>query len=176
MRTSRPLFADIANVTFASTAATNSLISPMSRSGLALPANYFVPGKILRLTVRGFFSTTGTPTLQLQFNLDSTAVFDTTALTMPSSVTNQKFELKGEIACQAQGSSGTLMAQGSFLLLPLVGSGLGNVQGVDVGGTSALSINTGTQHVFDLTETWGTSSASNTITRTHLLLEDLDIN
>jgi hypothetical protein len=176
MRTSRPLFAQIANVTQANSTAANSLVSPMSRSGLALPANYFVPGKILRVTARGFLSTTGTPTLVLKFNLDSTAVFDTTALTMPSSVTNQKFELTGEISCQAQGSSATLMAQGKFLLLPLVGSGLGNVTGVDVGGTSALGVNTATQHVLDLTETWSVASASNTITLTHFLLEDLDIN
>lgn len=159
------------SVVLANSTAETTLISP-NRGSLSLAPLYFTPGKILRIRGRGLHSVTGTPTFNIKLKLDSTAILTTGAISIGTGA-NQKFELEGLITCQAQGSSNTLMAQGTYTEPPAT---FGNVSGIDLGNTAAASIDTTAAHVLDLTGTWSAASSSNTLTLTNLVIEQSDGN
>src|SRR5215472_9603138 len=81
-----------------------------------LPADFFTPGpgsagQAIHVVARGFYSTTGTPTLQVQCALDTTqGTYGTTlagtgGYTTESGGTDDGFELEFDATCTAVGTS-----------------------------------------------------------------------
>ena len=106
--------------------ATTATISPQIATGkdFAVPANYFYPGKTLRVWARGYFTTTATTSnftvfLGTQIN-NSGGTYVTLATTAAiasgaTAATGLPWWLAAYITCTAVGSSGnTLTTQGSL--------------------------------------------------------------
>ena len=143
-------------------------ISPNSTTNppFTIAANRLFPGAALRVTAYGRLSTTLTPTLNLGLyygGTAGTALGTTGAITMTSGVTNVPWKLEALIVCRSIGTSGTLFTQGTV-------HGISGTAGVSVvpipaSAPAAVTVDTTASKTLDLGATWGTSSASNTITR-----------
>lgn len=155
------LFTQSATGTVASSTAETSIDST-GVGTKTLTASSITAGKEILVEGDGFYSTTGTPTLRIKVKLGSTIILDTTAVTMPSSVTNHGFHLHAVITGRTTGASGTVFGQGSFddkttpsITLPMVN-------------TAATTIATNASQALTVTAQWGTNNASNTISLTNL--------
>lgn len=149
------IFAQTADVTVANTVTETTLIGT-GQGSATLAANALVVGRTIRVTMRGHLSDTGTPTLNLIVKLGATEVVSTGAVTLNSSVTTIAFTLVADIVCRTVGGSGTVVANGVLIYDDGTTHDLVKVAATTIDTTSALAVN--------ITATWGTASASNTIT------------
>lgn len=126
--------------------------------------------KKLRVVARGIISTAasspGTLTLAVYFATTDTATLGTSvaatgALTPPTSLSSAIWEFDATITCGAPGPVPNLYAMGRFSILPTAAAG----SDYGVGGTSAVtSLSTEAAYYLQLAATWGSASASNSIT------------
>lgn len=161
-------FTQGASVTVASTASETTLVSSTGIGGVELLKNGFTVGKTYRVSGAGVFSNTGTPTLTLKVKFGSTVILSTGAVTTVTGATNREFTFSGLITVKSLGASGTASAQGSFVeyastavVYPMTNS-------------STVTVDTTANQTVGVTAQWGASSASNTITLTNLVLEELN--
>jgi hypothetical protein len=175
----------------ASTASEATLLAGLNEQ-CVFPAAFFLnpsaTRRAVRITARGVFSTTGTPTMIFQARLNTTAgaavytgtsVGVTAAITTGSGVSNQWFELIMDLVCATPGigtGSTTLICNGrvsspggfaspfSYAVLPTTPPTATWTATVDGAVTSYLG----------LSMTWSASSASNTITLKELLCQGLN--
>lgn len=154
--------------TVANTVTETSLI-PTGVGTLTLPANFLLVGKTARLKAWGTYSVTGTPTMQIKFKAGTTILADTLAVSM-AAIAGAAWEYEAIVTCVTAGSSGKYWAQGGGIFSK--GNGSSPVY-LNAPQTGIQSINTTTPAAFDLTATWGTASASNTITCSNLTVEIL---
>jgi len=150
------LYNQTTSVTVANSVVETSLLT----STTTLPANFFSASKQIVLRLRGYHSAVSNPTIRIKVKLGSVVVLDTTAIVSGNS-TNEYFDIDGVICCRTTGATGTVMGQGFYLECGGGGNHFGMVN------TSAVTIDTTTTQVFDITVQWGTASASNTITATN---------
>lgn len=138
---------------------------------IVLPANLLDVGQVIRLTAFGVFSTTATPTLILGFGyggFNSLSLASTTAMTT-GTATNWPWRAEYEGRIRSTGTGGTIMGEGYALL----GTSL-TVMSVNALPATALAnvtIDTTTAKTISAGATWGTSSASNTLTCHHFSVE-----
>lgn len=164
------LFNQTATKTVGTSAAETTLLSTGVGS-LTLPVDFFQVGKVLRLRAMGFLTTNATPTIDLILKLGSTAILDTGVYTVLAALSaSAVFNLEATILCRTVGATGTVFCQG------IVETALGAVASnlIPMVKTSATTIDTTASQAIDLTVTWGTSHASNTISLTHFLVEALN--
>ncbi len=135
-----------------------------------LPANFFAPGKTVRVTVRGFVTCPDTRTLRIKVKLGSTVVADTTAIAMAGTINNHAFEVECLITCRTTGGSGTVYAQGRFWYDESTHAGTS----WGMPNTATVTIDTTASQVVDVTATWGTAIAGNVITGTNVTIEVLN--
>lgn len=133
---------------------------------VVLPANFLDVGTVLLLKAFGVFSTTVTPTLKLGFYyggaLAGVSLCDTGAITTASGVTNVPWRLEASVHIRSLGTAGQAIGQGfcgfgttvaAWNFLPVPNTAL-----------AAVSIDTTAAKQISVGATWGTSSASNTLT------------
>jgi hypothetical protein len=153
----RVLYSQSASGTVSNTAAETTLIGAGVGS-TTLPANFFVAGRTVRLSLKGVLSTTGTPTLLLNVKLGSTVIIASATVTLPSSITNRAFVLEIDITCRVAGASGTFIGEGSLILdnstTPYI---------IGFAGIGTVTVDTTAAQALDLTATFGTASSSNVI-------------
>lgn len=150
---------------------TASDISPAPQ--ITIPANYYYPGQLFRLTAWGIYSTAATPNLTIGFyygGAAGTALCATAATATGSAVTNLMWYATATVRITSLGSSGTAVAFGlctgigataaTQVLMP-ISSASGN----------SVTINTTTANTWTCGATWGTSSTANTITCYYYVLE-----
>jgi hypothetical protein len=161
------LFTGTASVTVGNTGTETSLM-PAGIGSLTIPANFLIPGKTLRVKLKGYYSTTTVPgNVTANFKLGGTTVVTTGADAAVGSLTNLFWEAEVDVTCVTVGSSGTAWIQGKVLLEVAA-------LGCDVNGmtnTTTTTLNTTTGLAIDFTWTWGTANASNTITLTNCSIE-----
>jgi hypothetical protein len=152
---SLPQFVQTAAGTVANTVTETTIIGTVSGPGKTLSANRLVAGKNFKGRFRGRYSTTGTPTLQIKAKMGSTVLLDTGAITLGSGVSNKYLDLDFDVTCRTTGASGTVFAMGTATfdttIVPLVN-------------TATATIDTTASQVVDVTATWGTANAANTVT------------
>ena len=160
------IFSQTADVTIASTTTETTVIGS-GVGTVTLPANFFTVGKTLRIRGLGYFSDTGTPDITINVKLGSTTLITTGTVALAGTISNNLWEVDAIITCRTVGSSGTVMAQGKFMYDESVhgGTTLGMVD------TSADTIDTTASLAVNVTQTWGTNSASNTFTCTNFIVE-----
>lgn len=157
------LFAATADKTIGNSVAETSAFGTGTGS-LTLAANLLAAGGSIRGSIRGKISETGTPTLQLKVKLGAVVLIDSTALTLPASLSTSYFEIDFVITCRTAGATGTVYCQarmiagGTVLAVPATATAT-----VDTTGTLAL----------DASLTWGTADAANTLTLNTGLVESL---
>ena len=169
----------ITDGTALASSASIATISPNATTNppLTIAANRLFPGAMLRVIACGRFSTTGTPTLNLGVyygGSGGTALATTGAITTTSGVTNVPWWLEVIIQCRAIGTSGTLFTQG--LVHGISGTTGVSVVPIPASAPATVTVDTTAAKTIDITGTWGTSSASNTITCHMLSVEGMNLN
>lgn len=166
-----------ADGTTLASSASIAVISPSAATNpaLTIAANRLFPGAAFKVIGSGRVSTTGTPTLTLGLYSGGTGgvkLADTGAITTTSGVTNVTWRFEAEVVCRAAGTSGTLFCTGYV-------SGISGTVGVSVvpvpaSAPAVATVDTTAAKTLDLCATWGTSSASNTITCHNFLVMGLN--
>lgn len=157
------LFNATASATVANTVTETSLIGTGTGT-LTLDANLLAVAKSIEIEAWGTIATLVTPTLRLKVKLGATIIIDTTAVTLLSITGTNLWNTKAVIDCRTAGASGTVMGQGMALYY----TSTTGLAGISSPNTTTSTINTTTTQVIDMTATWGTASASNTITCTNI--------
>lgn len=108
------LVADNAAVTLSTTALDLWLVAQFS----TLPANYWTPGKTIKMTAFGKITTVLTPG-NLVASLSSNAAVNTSlvssaAIALTASQTNLSWRMEGYITCRSIGTAGTMQMHGHF--------------------------------------------------------------
>lgn len=144
-----------------------TVISPAAAGNPAqtIAANALYPGSSLLVYAAGRVSTTSTPNLTLGIysgGAGGTKLADTGTIATTSSVTNVTWNLFAMIDVRAIGTSGSLFTTGWV-------AGISGTVGVNTvplpaSAPAGVTIDTTAAHTLDLVATWGTPSASNTIT------------
>lgn len=169
----------ITDGTALASSASIGVISPNAATNppITIGANALFPGAAIRVTAMGRFSNTGTPTLNIGLYSGGTggvALSTTGAITTTSGVTNVPWWAQYLVVCRSIGTSGTLFVQG-------IVHGISGTVGVSVvpspaSAPAVATVDTTASKTLDLTATWGTSSASNTITCHSYVVEALNFN
>lgn len=165
------IFTQTATQTIANTGTETSLFGT-GIGTLTLPANFFVIGKTVRIMGAGVFSSLITPgNVTIKIKLGSTVIATGTITNILASASNNAFEFMGEITCRTTGASGTVMVNGNT----------DYDTGVLAQGTLSLNnagatttIDTTASQILDVTFTWATANASNTISTTTASVEVLN--
>lgn len=160
-----PYFTQTASKTVADTTDETTLFST-GEGILTFPMNAFQPGTRVKVMAEGYFSTTGTPAITFNVNLGVTTLMTSGAVTT-ATVSGKLWKLEADFVCRTNGPSGTVFGQGD-VLLTTSGTALTPYGMVT---TAAVTVDTTAQQTVDLTVTWGTASASNTITCTNAEIE-----
>lgn len=149
-------------------------VSPASGAAF-LPANFFLPsygnGRRLYVKAFGVLSTTATPNLTVGVTLNTTqgaynasGILATSAATAQASgATNSLWELDIMISCVTSGSSGSALATGRFAIAGTT-TGAARVSSSAANPNTAFTFNTQSAYYLEMFATWGTASASNTLT------------
>ena len=162
-------FAQTATATLASSTTETTLVSTGVGS-VSLTKNSIAVGKTFKVSGAGVFSNTGTPTLDLKVKLGSVTVLDSGAITTVTTASNREFLFSGIITIRSIGASGTAFAQGTFTETLATGVSLN----YPMSNAATVAVDTTANLAFNVTAQWGASSASNTISLTNLLIEELN--
>lgn len=154
--------------------ATETVIYP----DITLPGGYQNDGRVLRLTVFGKLSTTGTPTMTFALRwggVAGTLLATSEAITNGSGVTNVSWGVQLTLQVRSNGSSGSILAVGAAEIHTAAGTlvrGLMGVSGYDA--PAPVTVDLSTDQALSITAKWGTANASNTLTGLLWLLESLN--
>lgn len=138
-----------------------------------VPAGYFYPGRAMHIKAFGKLSVTGTPTITFVLRwggaVSGVLLATTEAITNGSGLTNVNWSVDLEMICRSSGTAGTFLAFGEAKVQtnasgdPTSKTNIFSVSGSDAPAVSA-SADTTVEKVLALCATWGTQSASNTLT------------
>jgi hypothetical protein len=137
-------------------------------AALTIPAGDAVAGAVYRIKAWGVASVTGTPTLTLRSRLGGvagTALGSSGARTASSGVSNRSWQVTVDLTCLTTGATGTWFAsQITYEAVTLAASPPFASPGLILDGTSAVTLDSTVSEDLVITATWGTASASNTLT------------
>jgi len=155
-----PKAVSIADATVADTVTETSIIGTLRTGDTAqIAANYLAVGDVIRVRLTGIASNTATPTLNIILKIGSTEIVSSGAITTASGLSNNVITVEATLTVRSIGASGTVIGMGSLMIddthYPLFNSS-------DI--TTVVTIDTTAAQTVDVTATWGTASASNTIT------------
>lgn len=160
---------------------------------VTIPANYLQDGRVLRLRAFGAYGTTATPTLI--FSIRWGGVAGTVIAKQAANVTTSgvgggasmtaMWELEAYIQTRSNGSSGSLMTNGSSTLytntlltagtVTNYGQSAPIVSGSTGGSTPvAVTVDLTADTALSLTATWGTSNAANNIQGLNYTIEAMN--
>lgn len=159
-----PIFTQTADAVVANTTTETSVVGTGVGSKTT-SANYFSAGTSLVVWTSGYFSSAVADTLNIKIKAGSTIVGQTGAFT-PTSQTNAVFRLHTLVTCRTTGASGTFDVN---TILESTGSTLTPNQ-PKILNTSTVTLDTTGTLAWDVTATWGTASASDTITGTNFTM------
>lgn len=135
---------------------------------MTIPAGDAVVGAVYRIKAWGVASVTGTPTLTFRSRLGGvagTALGSSGARTASSGVSNRSWQVTADLTCLSTGAAGTWFAcQITYEAVTLAGSPPFASPGLVLDGTTSVTVDTTVSEDFVVTATWGTASASNTLT------------
>lgn len=166
IKTKQPiLFTQAAAVTVANLDTETTLVST-GEGSLTIQKNSFSVGKTFKVKALGFYSTTGTPTITLKFKAGSTVLVNSGALATANNSSNAGFSFEALVTVYSLGASGTTYGQGVCIqdnLAPQLATN-----------TSTVTLDTTANQALNVTAQWSAASASNTITITNLVVEELN--
>ena len=136
---------------------------------MTIPGGLMAVGKTIRVTVMGVISTTGTPTVKVDFDIGGTTdVVTTGTQTLTASgLSSNLWHIELYITAYTVGGSGSYRCQGYLQIES-------ENQRYEMRSTGTIGVNTTTDDLLDLELTWGTASASNTWVTTNVVTEVLN--
>ncbi len=152
-------------VTLANSTTETTLVGT-GEGALTIQKNSLAVGKTFKISGKGFYSNTGTPSLTIKVKAGSTVLLTSGAITTTTGASNRGFSFEGVLTVYSLGSSGTLHGQGQVVEVGSATTAMVN--------TSAVTVDTTANQALNVTAQWGAASASNTITLTNLVLEELN--
>lgn len=168
------------------TAIANSTTETIIFPNVTIPSNMMSDGRILRLTLFGRHSTTGTPTLTFRVRwggVAGTVLCASGAMVTGSAVTAAMWRMEVLIQTRTNGATGTLFANGVVEVHEDATSTVGsatNAPAIDLMGSAgvatpaAATVDLTADTALSVTAQWGTASASNTLTGHQYILESLN--
>lgn len=168
------------------TAIANSTTETIIFPNVTIPANYMQDGRVLRLTLYGRHSTTGTPTLTFRTRwggVTGTVICASGAVTAGSGVTAAMWKMEIIIQTRSNGATGTVFAVGNVRLGEDAASTVGsatNSGAEDLMGSAgvatpaAVTVDLTADTALSVTATWSAASASNTLTGHVYTIETLN--
>jgi hypothetical protein len=169
IRKSGVMFTQSANKQIQNTTTETSLIGTGIGS-VTIKGNSSGIGTTYRITMWGYISNTGSPFCQVKIKIGSVTIFDTTSTGMFGITGNQPFKISALFTVRTLGATGTVIGQGEF---EYATSSSTAYQILFQTNTSTSTIDTTTDQAIDITYTWNTANASNSINSTNFLLERL---
>lgn len=157
------LFAQLASVTVANSAAETSLIGAVAGS-LVIPAGSLAVGDTLKLSAFGFHSAVANPSMRVRAYLGATVILDTGVVASGNSA-NALWDVRANATLRQVGAGGQLAAQGFYT------ESAGGVNLFGMVNLAAIGVDTTADLAFNLTAQWGVASPGNTITCSNLILE-----
>lgn len=168
------------------TAVANTTTETIIFPNVTVPANYMQDGRTLHIWAAGEYSTTSTPTLKFTLRaggVAGTLLAQSAAITGGSAVSHAGWTVEIYVTTRTNGSSGTVFAEGVANCFSATAATVGSATGAP--GTSFMcqgGVATPATATYDLTSdqaysltiTWGTSSASNTLTGHNYYIEALN--
>lgn len=139
---------------------------------ITLPANLLEVGSLLRMSAVAKFSNTGTPTLVSGFyygGVAGTALAATSAITTTTAATNWQLRLFYEGRVRSIGSTGTILGSGWVAISTSLTAW--TFRPIPETAIATVTIDTTTAKTLTMGATWGTNSASNTLTCLHFDVE-----
>lgn len=178
----------IAWATADGTAVANTTSEAILFPNVTVPANYMQDGRSLRLRLAGKYSTLGSGVVAHVYTvrwggITGTAIAKTGIVTLLISMTNAYFDLELMVQTRANGSSGTMLADGIARVFggtaPTIGSATGApaIAPLTAGGQTApaaVTVDLTADTALSVTMTHGAASASNTATGQHYTIESLN--
>lgn len=160
VRTGGTLFTNINNATVASTTTETDIVNVSGIGTVTLPANFFVPGKLICIELGGVFSTTtGTNTLTIRAKLGSTTLVSTGAITLLASQTNRYWGARVFfLGRSAPSASSSVSASGKFEY-----NEAGAIKIGELNASGSTNIDTTATQVVSVTAQWSVANASNSI-------------
>jgi len=122
------------------------------------------------VTASGILSCTGTPTLNMKLKVGGTAVVSTGAVALAGTVSNAAWRLEATLILRTIGASGTMRPMGRFWFDNAAHTGL--MEGMP--STTTFVYDTTAAKLIDISATWGTAAAGNTITGANVVIESLN--
>jgi hypothetical protein len=171
--------------TASGTAVANTTTETILFPNVTIPSNFLQDGRTLRLRAIGQYSTTATPTIIFTLRwggVAGTVLCKTAACTLPT-ITAGVWDLDILISTRSNGSSGTLMVNGTARVFAGVAgtvasaTGEGLVTPMTAGGVltpAAVTVDLTADTALSLTATWSAASASNTTTGLNYVIEALN--
>ena len=138
---------------------------------LTLPANFWTVGKTIRIEIHGDFADTGNPTADIHVFYGATKLSDSSPITLSGLSATEGWETRVLITCRSTGATGTVETHIDWEYETTTGSSL--IERLDVAGT-ITTIDTTASGALDITFTWGTAAAANTITSKIAFVEILN--
>ncbi len=155
----------------ATLASSTSLTQISPTPDVVVKPNTSVVGQVIRVTAFGKFSTTSTPTLLIAPYWGGVGgvlmTTGATAITCASSVTDSTWTFEAEFTVRSIGSSGTIIGVATI-------AGVSAVTAVNLSPSTSpalATVDTSTGKALVLGATWGSNSASNSITCQHFSVE-----
>lgn len=159
------VFRQTATVTVASTTSETTLLGAGAGSA-TLAANQLVAGSTVRVVIYGYMGGVNTNTVRFRAKIGANTVLDSGTLTMTATSANFPFRLDIPMTVRTTGAGGT--AIGQFIWDAVSGTIAGTSTAYNISATG--TVDTTASNAVNVTIQWGTSSASNTITVTNLLI------
>lgn len=159
------LWAPIVDGAALNTSTTLTDISPTPQFSFGVNAPLPQLGQMYHVSAAGRFGTTATPTLLIGLYYGAVAgaaLGVTTAITMPSTVTNFTWQLEAEFVIRTAAVSGTALTMGRFTYATAAGTTATAM--IPASAPTVVTVDTTISKTLTLGAQWGASSASNTIT------------
>lgn len=161
-------FSQTASVTVSNTVTETTLVG----SGVGsktIKANVPQIGQVYEGLMKGTHSAASAPNITINVKLGATTICTTGAVASGNS-TNAYFEIRFFFTYRTLGGSGTLFCQGYYY----EAGGGASLNECPMVNTTTATIDTTADQTIDVTVTWGTASASNTITATNFIMKSLN--
>lgn len=140
---------------------------------IVLPANFLISGSVLRWTAYGVLSTTGTPTIAFAMQYGATVLAISGTITTGSGLANAPWRIEGTTHIGTTAGTASPARTNGVLYLGTSVSAYATPTPIPAAALATVNIDTTTASKVSVFATWGTSSASNTVTCWELLVEPL---
>ncbi len=153
------------NTTTTNNSASATSLIPAGVGSATIKGGHAAVGKTYELTLRGYFGTASTPTMQFVFKLGSTTIV-TTSNSAILAASSKGWQLNLMFMFDTIGASGKVWVQGEWLCLD------GGLQAIMFTTTSHATIDTTADMLVDVISTWGSFVSGDSMVTTNALLRE----